>query len=128
MNSNNELTRKDIEIGDEFEIDCEDTQAISFPIHAWFDVDKKFNINILKEDETWLNMYGKYNPYSDELKIECQIDRPEGISFFDYEPTESEKHLITDMLSEELQKRYQKTPKEFYDDEYEPNIEIGGIT
>ena len=77
MNSNNELTRKDIEIGDEFEIDCEDTQAISFPIHAWFDVDKKFNINILKEDETWLNMYGKYNPYSDELNVACQILRPE---------------------------------------------------
>lgn len=125
--NNNELTRKDIEIGDEFDIDYENSQVISFSIYAWFDVDKKFNINILKEDDTWLNMYGKYNPYSDELKIECQIDRPEGISYFDYEPTESEKQLITDMLAEELQKRYRQTPIEFCEDDYNPELEIGGM-
>ncbi len=113
MKENGELEQKDIEIDDDMEVDCDIGQQITFSMRLWFDVDKKFHLNINAEDSTWLNMYGKYNPYDDSLRIECEIDREKGSSCFDYEPTTAESKLIKDMVAQKLQHRYHQTPKEF---------------
>lgn len=108
MKVNNELERKDIRIDRDME------EEIAVYIENWFDVDRKFGLNINAEDGMWLNMYGRYNPYANTLKIECEISREEsGSTYFDYTPTENERKLIKDMLTEKLQYEHHQTPEEF---------------
>ena len=101
MTENKELERRDIVIDREMEVDDDNPHQINFYIETWFDVDRKFDLNINAEDGTWLNMYGKYDPYADDLQIECEISREEsGGTYFDYTPTGNETKLIKDMLAE----------------------------
>lgn len=94
MKENNELERRDLAIDSEMEVDCDIGQEITVYIETWFDVDKKFGTQIADEDGTWLNLYGKYNPFADTLRLECEISRDNGSEYFDYMPTESEAKLI----------------------------------
>lgn len=100
MKENNELERRDLAIDSEMEVDCDIGQEITVYIETWFDVDKKFGTQIADEDGTWLNLYGKYNPFADTLRLECEISRDNGSGYFDYMPTESEAKLIKDMITE----------------------------
>ena len=79
-------------------------------IETWFDVDKKFHIDTASDDDTWLNMYGRYNPFDDTLRIECEISRQDSSSYFDYEPTKDEAQLIKDMIAEKIHEDYHQTP------------------
>ena len=71
-------------------------------------------------------MYAKYDPFADTLRIECEISRDNGSSYFDYEPTSAESQLIKDMIAEKLMQTHGQTPKEFCEDV--GGIEIGGMT
>ena len=113
MKENKELERSDIAIDREMEVDCDIGQEITAYIETWFDVDKKFNLQTGADEGTWLNMYGKYNPFADTLRIECEISRDDGSSYFDYEPSAGEAQLIKEMIAETMQKEYHRTPKEF---------------
>lgn len=121
MKNNMELERSDIAVDGDMEVDADIGQEITVYIETWFDVDKKFDINISDEDGTWLNMYGKYNPFENTLRIECEISRDNGSEYFDYMPTEEESQLIKSMITEKIQEKYNLTPKEFcgefYDEE-----------
>ena len=113
MKENNELERRDLAIDSEMEVDCDIGQEITVYIETWFDVDKKFGTQIADEDGTWLNLYGKYNPFADTLRLECEISRDNGSEYFDYMPTESEARLIKDMITEKINEVFGQTPKEF---------------
>ena len=99
MKENNELERKDIEVDRDMDVDCENAAEITAYLETWFDVDKKFGTNTKDDDDVWLNMYAKYNPFDDTLRIECEIDKPKGSEYFDYTPTEAEEKLIKDMIA-----------------------------
>lgn len=60
MKENNELTRDDIAIDHDMEVDCDEGREITVYIEAWFDVDKKFHIETASDDDTWLNMYSAH--------------------------------------------------------------------
>ena len=92
-----------------------------------FDVDKKFHIDTASDDDTWLNMYGRYNPFDDTLRIECEFSRQESSSYFDYEPTKDEAQLVKDMIAEKIQEDYHQTPQEFCEEYYGEDPTIGGI-
>ncbi len=127
MKENKDLERKDIEVDREMEVDDENPNQINFYLVKWFDVDQKFNLNINAEDGTWLNMYGKYNPYADTVKLECGISREDGDdTWFHYEPTESETKLIKDMVAEKLQQEHHQTPQEFCERYYGEEQTPGG--
>lgn len=55
MKRNNELEAKDLRI-DDLEVDDEWQQVIVAYMETWFDVDKKFHLDINSQDGTWLNM------------------------------------------------------------------------
>ena len=108
-------------------------QEITAYIETWFDADKKFRIDTASEDGTWVNMYAKYNPFADTLRIECEISSDNGSSYFDYEPTAAETRLIQNMMVEKIRQVYGRTPKElcedFYGDRSEAvELETGGMT
>ena len=65
MKENMELERKDLVIDRDMEVNCDIGQQITCYIETWFDVDEKFRIKTDSENGTWLNMYGKYDPFAD---------------------------------------------------------------
>ncbi len=114
MKENKELERNDIAIDNDMEVDCDIGQQITCYIETWFDVDAKFGTHTADDDGTWLNMYGKYNPYEDTLLIECEVSHDDKASeHFDYTPTPSEAQLIKEMIAEKIRQLYGQTPKEF---------------
>ncbi|MCM1488971.1 MAG: hypothetical protein NC203_11455 [Firmicutes bacterium] len=128
MKENKELERDDIRIDHDMDVDCDIGEEITCYIETWFDVDKKFGIYTADEDGTWLNMYGKYNPFADTLRIECEISGDNHTSYFDYEPPAAESQLIKEMISEKIMEMHGQTPKDFCDDFYGYKPEFGGLT
>lgn len=70
MKENNELTRDDMVVDPEMELDCDIEQQLNVYLEVWFDVDKKFDLHINDEDDTWLNLYAQFNVPEDTLRIE----------------------------------------------------------
>lgn len=128
MKENNELERADLAIDRDMEVDCDIGQEITVYIETWFDVDKKFGVQTADDDSTWLNLYGKYNPFEDTLRIECEISREDGSEYFDYQPTDSEAQLIKEMIAEKISKEYHQTPQEFCGDTQNETMTMGGLT
>ncbi len=129
MKENNELEQKDIRIDRDMDVDCDIGQEITAYIETWFDVDKKFGLDINGEDGTWLNMYGKYNPFADTLRIECEISREEGNnSYFEYQPSENEENLIKKLIADRILQEHGQTPQEFCEQIMleEAQIDMGG--
>ena len=126
MKDNLELERGDIAIDRDMDVDCDIGQEITVYIETWFDVDKKFGVHTSADEGTWLNMYGKFNPFEDTFRIECEICWENGSSYFDYEPTPAEAQLIKDMITEKIKEEYDQTPQEFCE-EITQGPTMGGI-
>ena len=116
----------DIAIDRNIEVDCDIGQEITVYIETWFDVDKKFGVQTADDDSTWLNMYGKYNPFEDTLRIECEISRDNGSEYFDYQPTDSEAQFIKEMIADKIREEYHQTPQEFCGD-IQNGMMMGGM-
>ena len=127
MNQNMELERSDLVIDRDMEVDCDTGEQITVYIESWFDVDSKFHIDTNSDDSTWLNRYGRYNPYRDTLMIECVISTAESEDSFDYEPTTAESKLIQDMIAEKILELHNQTPTEFCEGFYGQGMDIGGM-
>ena len=128
MKENKELERNDIAIDRDMEVDYDIGQEIMVYIETWFDVDKKFGLNIADEDGTWLNMYGKYDPFEDSLRIECEISCDNGSEYLDYTPTDAESALIKDMIAEKIREQWNQTPQEFCENCCNEEQTMGGLT
>ena len=128
MKENKELERDDIRIDHDMDVDCDIGREITCYIETWFDVDKKFGTNTQQSDAEWLNMYGKYNPFEDTLRIEYEVSNDNHSSYFDYKPTTAESQLIKEMIAEKIMEMHGQTPEEFCDDFYGYKPEFGGIS
>ena len=126
MKENMELERGDIEVDADIHISDDNENEIVAYLETWFDVDKKFGVHTNVDEGTWLNMYGKFNPFEDTLRIECEICRDDGSSYFDYEPTDAESQLIKDMIAEKIKEEYDQTPQGFCE-EITEGPTMGGI-
>lgn len=127
MKENNELERSDIAIDNDMQLDCDIRQEILVYLETWFDVDKKLGTHTSEDDDTWLNMYGRYNPFEDTLRIECEISREDGSSYFDYQLTDTESQLIKDMITVKIRERIDQTPQEFCEEFYDEEQTMGGL-
>ena len=130
MKENKELERADIAIDRDMEVDCDIGQEITVYIETWFDVNEKFGTHTSSDDGSWINMYAKYNPFTNTLRIECEIDTEDNFpnKTFDYELTEAEAKLIKMLIAEKIRKEYDQTPQEFCSSVCgEENLIIGGL-
>ena len=118
MKENKELEHSDLVLDREMEVDCDIGQEITVYIETWFDVDKKFGTYINHENGTWLNLYGKYNPFADTLRLECEVSRDNGSEHFDYEPPAAESQLIKKTITEKIREEYNQTPQAFCEEFY----------
>ena len=128
MKENKELEKDDLRVDADMDVDCDIGQEITVYFESWFDVDEKFGIHINDEDGAWLNLYGKYNPFADTLRIECEISRDDGSEYFDYEPTATETQLMKDMITEKIMQTHGQTPKEFCNETCGGAPTMGGIS
>ena len=113
MKENLELDRSDIRVHHDMEVDCDIGQQITAYIETWFDASRKFGSQAQLQDGEWLNMYAKYNPFEDTLRMECEICRESGSTWFDYTPTAAESRLFKDMITETIREVHKQTPQEF---------------
>lgn len=113
MKENNELERKDIVVDADMEVDSEIGQEITAYLETWFDVDKKFGTDTASDDDKWLNLYAKYNPFENTLRLEYAVTTSRTYEDGEYEPTESESKLIKEMIVEKIREEYGQTPQEF---------------
>ena len=66
MLPNGELTRNDMAIDNDMQVDGDVGQEILAYVETWFDAEKKSHVDT-SADDTWLNMYARYNPFEDTL-------------------------------------------------------------
>lgn len=130
MKENKELERSDIVVDHDMQVDTDVGQEILAYLETWFDVDEKFGVHTADNDSTWLNMYARYNPFEDTLRIECEIDTDDSSTnrYFDYEPTASEAQLIKDMITQKIKDEYGQTPQEFCEETCDEDQSMGGLS
>ena len=130
MKDNKELERKDLAVDADMQVDEDIGHEILAYLETWFDVDKKFNIHTAEDDGTWLNMYARYNPFEDTLRIECEIDTDDSNpnQYFDYEPSAGEEQLIKYMITQKIEEIYGQTPQEFCEDACDEDQTMGGLS
>lgn len=118
-----QLDVQDIEIED-------DGTAVTSYIGTYFDVNKKFAVNVGAEDSSWVNFYAKYTPDTNELSCFYFVHRDNTISDeTEYFPTEKEKNLIISMMENYCQKEYETTIMNLLEEfNAEQNNDIGGIS
>ena len=121
-----ELTKDDLAVDGDLQLDEETGREIICYLETWFDADKKFHTDTHADEDVWLNLYGRYNPYADSLRLECAIDKPDGSIYFEYTPTENEAKLIKDMITEKIRMEYDQTPQEFCEETC--GMVMGGLT
>jgi len=126
MKENNELERTDIAVDSDMEVDCDIGQEITAYIETWFDVDKKFGTDTAADDDKWLNLYAKYDPFADTLRLEFTVTTADSCEEGEYMPTDAEAQLIKGMIAEKLMQGHGRTPQAFCEDV--GGIEIGGMT
>lgn len=130
MKDNLQLEKKDIVIDGDIQVNDDNPQEITAYIETWFDVDKKFMVDTT-DDGTWVNMYGKYNPFIDSLEVECVISSDNDSQCFKYNPTKQESDLIKQMIADKIKQVFGQTPQEFCNDIAEPiqneEIIMGGM-
>ena len=96
MKENMELERKDLVIDRDVEVDCDIGHQITCYLETWFDVDKKFGTNTAADDDKWLNLYAKYDPFADTLRLEFTVTTADSCEEGEYVPTVAESQLIKD--------------------------------
>ena len=95
-----------------------DNQYITALIVTQFDVDKKFGINVLEDEDAWVNLYADYNPVTESLKVFYYIDSYNGNYEREYIPTEDEKQAFISVMQQACIKQNEMNCREFYIREY----------
>ena len=127
MLPNGELTRNDMAIDNDMQVDGDIGQEILAYVETWFDVDKKFHVDT-SADDTWLNMYARYNPFEDTLDITCEISSDTGSEYFDYMPSATEAAIIKELITQKIDELYGQTPQEYCEGFYGESPDMNGIS
>lgn len=106
-----DFTREQLVVQDLF---YEDGIANS-QLETWFDVNKKFDLNIADDDDTYVNMYASFDVRDKKLSITTEVVSAYEAEFGDYIPTEAEEKLIVSLMQEYCQKEYGCSMEELED-------------
>lgn len=123
-----EFTASQLDVQD-LEIEENGTSVTSY-IGTYFDVNKKFAVNVGAEDSSWVNFYARYAPESNELSCFYYVSKENSQSeTMEYFPTEQERNMIISVMEGYCQKEYRSTIMEFLEEfNAEQNEDIGGMS
>lgn len=102
-----------LSVDNDIQVETGTGNEITASFECWFDVEKKLALRLPDDDDIWVDMYGKYNPFDDKLKIECVINKQKGSIYFDYTPTDNEDRCIKNLITKTIREEYNQTPQEF---------------
>lgn len=108
-----EWERSDLAVDPEIDVECDEGTQIVVYLETWFDVDKKFRKNTCDDPNSWINLYAKYDPFSDQLQMEYCVSSDEDSAYYRYYPTAGEAQLVKDLITEKIQQLHQQSPQEF---------------
>lgn len=108
-----ELDDDVLTVDNDIQVETGTGNEITASFECWFDVEKKLALRLPDDDDIWVDMYGKYNPFDDKLKIECVINKSKGSIYFDYTPTENEDKSIKAIITKAIREEYNQTSQEF---------------
>ena len=106
-----EFQENDLIVGDEIFVDEDGT--IEVVLETYFDVDKKFNLQTREDPDTWVNLYARYNPETNQFSMLYFVDEPDKSTEFSYQPSENEKKLIFSMIQKKVRYLYACSLEEF---------------
>ena len=116
----NTLEKDDIDIREELELDIKHSSILA-EIETWFDVDKKFGLNTVGNDDVWVNLYAYYHPFINDIKIFYSIDTENGIFTREYLPMKEEKQMFINRIEQACEQQNTMSCKEFFVREYAEN-------
>ena len=111
MNKNNEMESQDLRVDNDIQV-SEDGHSIIAYLETWFDVERKFGVDLSAED-AWLNLNAMYDPFADKLVMAYEVSTDDHSEVHNYTPTENESALVKAMIAEKIQELYNQTPQEF---------------
>ena len=117
-----DLTRNDIAIGPNVEVDTE-TGMVTAYVETWFDVDEKFGTHTKDDDSGWVNFYVYYCPQTGNLSAEYVVSSDLKDEVYPYIPTESEKKLFVEMMEETSLQAHGVSLEELVQKEVEEDLE-----
>ena len=100
-----ELTKDMIVIDGDFSLN-DDQNVVTAYIETWFDVEKKFGIDLEDDPDAGVNFYANYNVETEELTCEYIVSKTNSCMAYEYEPTEKEAELIKQMMQEACQEMH----------------------
>lgn len=101
-----ELTRDMLAVDRDMEVDCDIGHQITCYLETWFDVDKKFGTNTAADDDKWLNLYAKYDPFADTLRLEFTVTTADSCEEGEY----TVPIIRSSWTAENIQERFPKMP------------------
>lgn len=113
----NTFEESDFRICEDMEFNSEN-KNIFIPMEAWFDVDKKFGINIIGDDSAWVNLFAEYNPVIGEIRMFYDIDTENKAFEREYVMTDEERSAMTQYIEKMCMQRHHVPCMEFYITEY----------
>lgn len=121
------MERQDLRVNDDIQV-SEDGRSLIACLETWLDAEKKFQED-LSDDETWLNLYATYDPFTDTLEMGYVVETATHYNSNDYKPTTNEERLVKDMITEKIEELYHQTPQEFCRDvDQDDTIQMEGHT
>lgn len=97
--------REELEFGD-------DPRYIEAYVETRFDVDRKFGLRTATDDNAWVNLYARYNPFENDLKIAYVISTDDSGFERTYQPTDAETKMMTKLIEEACVKQMNLTCKD----------------
>lgn len=105
------LEKRDLKIQEELNF-SEVPYFVDACIETYFDVDKKFGLNLKGSDGVWVNLYAKYNPCDNQFRADYVISSSDSNVWRVYQPTQAETNMIQMLIEEACIKQTGHTCKD----------------
>ena len=105
------LEKSDLKIQEELDFG-EVPYFVDACIETFFDVDKKFGLNLKDSDGVWVNLYAKYNPCDNQFRVDYVVSSSDSNVWRVYQPTQGETNMIQTLIEEACIKQTGHTCKD----------------
>lgn len=105
------LEKSDLKIQEELDFG-EVPYFVDACIETFFDVDKKFGLNLKDSDGVWVNLYAKYNPCDNQFRVDYVVSSSDSNVWRVYQPTQAEINMIQTLIEEACIKQTGHTCKD----------------
>ncbi len=93
------LEKSDLKISEDLSF-SEVPYFVDVYIETYFDIEKKFGLNLKDRDDVWVNLYAKYNPCDNRFRVDYVISSSNSNVWRVYQPTQAETKMMQKLIDE----------------------------